>query len=202
MVIIGLTGGSGCGKSTVAQLLCEHGAAWIDTDAIYHDMISSDTPCTRALAKAFGNGILQTDGAVDRRALAALVFEDTPSGREALALLNRITHAYVKAECESLLRRYHGQNQHIVVLDVPLLYESNMDTMCNITVAVLAPIETRVRRIMVRDGISEDAAKKRINAGQADEYYKERTSRIIDNTGDLAALKMQVLELISACMNV
>lgn len=195
MITIGLTGGSGSGKSTVAKLLMTYGVKWIDTDCVYHDLISAPSPCTAALSLEFGTNILADDGSVNRRALAKIVFAKTPEGQNALAALNRITHVFVREECEKRLQEYRAQGASIVVLDVPLLFESGFDKMCDITVAVLAPHDTRVQRIILRDGIDCEAAKKRIAAQKMDRYYEERATYTLMNDGDEAKLQKKVEQL-------
>ncbi len=195
MITIGLTGGSGSGKSTVADLWASCGAKWIDADRIYHDLIAAPSPCTIALVEEFGINILADDGSVDRRSLSAIVFAKTPEGKKALAALNRITHAFVRAEFERLLQEYCEQQTPVVLLDVPLLFESGMDAICDVTVAVLAPLDLRIQRICLRDGITAEAARKRIESQPPDHYYQERATYTLINHGDMIELQKKVKEL-------
>lgn len=195
MIVIGLTGGSGSGKSTVAQLLMKYGAKWINTDVVYHGLIERSSPCAQALSKKFGRNILADDGSVNRKALAKIVFAPTPEGEVARRDLNAITHTFVRTACETMLDEYAARNTLAVVLDVPLLFESGFDAMCDTTVAVLAPRKQRVARIVQRDGISIEEAEARIQAQKNDTFYREHATYVIENDGDTEHLQAIVAHL-------
>ena len=181
MKIIGLTGGSGTGKGTVAARMRELGAGWVDADAVYRDLCAANREMLAALNAAFG-GVTDETGALDRPKLAKIVFSDP----EKLAKLNEITIPYIRAA--SLDAMQAQADCPIVLYDAPTLFEGGVDDLCEKTIGVLAGTETRVQRVMARDGISEEAARARILAQPDDGFYRARCDYIIENNGDLAAL--------------
>ena len=170
-VLIGLTGGTGAGKSSALAALEDLGGTVLDCDAVYHQMLRTDPALREAITAAFGP-VFCPDGSLDRQKLGTLVFSD----HAALDRLNAIVYEYLPPE---LLRRAQGHT--LVGLDAISLKESGLGRLCACTVAVLAPAEDRVRRIMARDGISEDYARLRISAQQPDAFYRERCSHILEN---------------------
>lgn len=170
-VLIGLTGGTGAGKSSALAALEDLGGTVLDCDAVYHQMLRTDPALREAITAAFGP-VFCPDGSLDRQKLGTLVFSD----HAALDRLNAIVYEYLPPE---LLRRAQGHT--LVGLDAISLMESGLGRLCACTVAVLAPAEDRVRRIMARDGISEDYARLRISAQQPDAFYWERCSHILEN---------------------
>lgn len=196
MITIGITGGSGSGKSTAARFLAQQGAKWIDADLVYRSLTDHPTECTLALAEEFGISVLQADGALDRRALAAIVFDKTNKAQEALARLNAITHRYVQEKCEEKLKEFREAGVSVTVLDVPLLFESKMDKLCDVTIAFVAPREVRLERILKRDGITHEAAEARIAAQPNDDYYEKRATYTIKNDGDEGELQSALSDLL------
>ena len=170
-VLIGLTGGTGAGKTSALAALEDLGGTVLDCDAVYHQMLRTDPALREAITAAFGP-VFCPDGSPDRQKLGTLVFSD----HAALDRLNAIVYEYLPPE---LLRRAQGHT--LVGLDAISLMESGLGRLCACTVAVLAPAEDRVRRIMARDGISEDYARLRISAQQPDAFYRERCSHILEN---------------------
>lgn len=170
-LIVGLTGGTGAGKTSALAALEDLGGTVLDCDAVYHQMLRTDPALREAITAAFGP-VFCPDGSLDRQKLGTLVFSD----HAALNRLNAIVYEYLPPE---LLRRAQGHT--LVGLDAISLMESGLGKLCACTVAVLAPAEDRVRRIMARDGISEDYARLRISAQQPDVFYRERCSHILEN---------------------
>lgn len=170
-LIVGLTGGTGAGKTSALAALEDLGGTVLDCDAVYHQMLRTDPALQEAITAAFGP-VFCPDGSLDRQKLGTLVFSD----HAALDRLNAIVYEYLPPE---LLRRAQGHT--LVGLDAISLMESGLGRLCACTVAVLAPAEDRVRRIMARDGISEDYARLRISAQQPDAFYRERCSHILEN---------------------
>ena len=170
-LIVGLTGGTGAGKTSALAALEDLGGTVLDCDAVYHQMLRTDPALREAITAAFGP-VFCPDGSLDRQKLGTLVFSD----HAALDRLNTIVYEYLPPE---LLRRAQGHT--LVGLDAISLMESGLGRLCASTVAVLAPAEDRVRRIMARDGISEDYARLRISAQQPDAFYRERCSHILEN---------------------
>ena len=170
-LIVGLTGGTGAGKTSALAALEDLGGTVLDCDAVYHQMLRTDPALREAITAAFGP-VFCPDGSLDRQKLGTLVFSD----HAALDRLNTIVYEYLPPE---LLRRAQGHT--LVGLDAISLMESGLGRLCACTVAVLAPAEDRVRRIMARGGISEDYARLRISAQQPDAFYRERCSHILEN---------------------
>lgn len=171
-LIVGLTGGTGAGKTSALAALEDLGGTVLDCDAVYHQMLRTDPALREAITAAFGP-VFCPDGSLDRQKLGTLVFSD----HAALDRLNAIVYEYLPPE---LLRRAQGHT--LVGLDAISLMESGLGRLCACTVAVLAPAEDRVRRIMARDGISEDYARLRISAQPSDGFYREHCSHILENT--------------------
>lgn len=170
-LIVGLTGGTGAGKTSALAALEDLGGTVLDCDAVYHQMLRTDPALREAITAAFGP-VFGPDGTLDRQKLGNIVFSDPA----ALERLNAIVYEYLPPE---LLRRAQGHT--LVGLDAISLMESGLGRLCACTVAVLAPAEDRVRRIMARDGISEDYARLRISAQPSDAFYRERCSHILEN---------------------
>ena len=181
MKIIGLTGGSGTGKGTVAARMRELGAGWVDADAVYRDLCAANREMLAALNAAFG-GVTDENGALDRPKLAQIVFSDPKK----FAKLNEITIPYIRAA--SLEAMQAQADRPIVLYDAPTLFEAGADDLCEKTIGVLADTKIRVQRVMARDGISAEAARARILAQPNDDFYREKCDYILENNGDLAAL--------------
>ena len=196
--VVGLTGGIGSGKSTVARMLRELGATVIDADAIVHELQAKGMPMVAELAAAFGPGILTADGALDRKALGAIVFAD-----EAARLkLNQIVHPQVGAEFARRLAAAVAADTPLVVLDIPLLFEGresgkgsaaarNVET----TVVVWVPEAVQIERQMQRDGCSRAEAEQRVRAQLPLDRKRALADHVIDNSGPLAETERQVRAL-------
>jgi len=186
MVLIGLTGGIGAGKSTVSSALRDRGALVIDADAITRELQQPGQPVFDAMVERFGRGILQDDGSLDRQAVADLVFPDPA----ALADLNAIVHPAVGATIAERLQSATGTDA-IVILDVPLLVESGRDDMGG-TIVVDCDPEIAVQRLVEQRGFSEADARARIARQASREERLARADFVVDNTGSLAALEPQL----------
>lgn len=182
MAILGLTGGSGTGKSTVASLLAARGAGWVDADAVYHTLCVSCEPMLAALAQEFG-AVRRPDGALDRSALARIVFSDPA----ALTRLGALTTPYIRRASQDALRAL--SDRPLVLYDAPTLFESGADDLCDDVIGVLAPYDVRVARIITRDGLTEAAARARIDAQPPDDFYRARCRYLIENNDGLDALR-------------
>ena len=175
--IIGITGPSGAGKSVLCTYLAKKGVPVIDADEVYHSLLVKNSPCTLALAKEFGEEILSPDGTPDRKKLGAIVF----SSDEKLKRLNSIVLGFVIDKINEIIASLEMQGQKCVVLDAPTLIESGFSKECSSVLSVLSPKQDRVRRIVIRDGITEEAALLRINAQKSDEFYTENSHHVIIN---------------------
>lgn len=182
-MIIGITGGSGCGKTTLLNEIRALGGLVLDCDAIYHELLLTDRALLDAIGQRFP-GVVE-NGRLDRKKLGNIVFSD----ENALNDLNIITHASVKAE---VLRRLE-QNDGLAAIDAIGLFEGGLDRLCDVTVAVTAPLEDRVARLVARDGISEDYARRRIAAQHDDGWYTEKCDYTLENRGDLPTFQGKCL---------
>ncbi len=181
MLIIGLTGGSGSGKSSFAASFRSPHMEVIDADLVYRALTEARSSCTEELALAFGEHILSENGGLSRSQMRDLVFGDTPAHQERRELLNSITHRYVREEILRLLDLYRNAGCRAVLLDVPLLFESGMEKLCDTVIAVTAPYRDRLARILARDGIGEAAARARLDAQPPDSYYEDRADYLVRN---------------------
>jgi dephospho-CoA kinase len=185
-MIVGLTGGIGSGKSAVARMFQEHGAVIVDTDAIAREVVVPPSPVLDAIRAEFGDAVIDASGALDRDAMAKIVFAD-----EAKRLrLNELTHPEILKRVLARIGRYAPATMVVVV--VPLLFESGFDRNCQKVVAVVAPQEVRLRRVMDRDGASEAAVRARMRAQLPDGDYERRADLVIRNTGAEADLRGEV----------
>lgn len=195
MVIIGITGPSGSGKGAVSEhLRIAYGFAIIDADRVYHDIISSPSDCVSELAESFGNGIINGDGGIDRRALSPLVFGE--ENKDKLLLLNKITHKYVISEINKLIDKYREGGAEATVIDAPLLIEAGVDKMCDHVIAVVADKDTRADRIARRDGIDRTSALLRIESQKPDSFYEQKCDGLLHNDLDLKTLHSLVDQIL------
>ena len=172
-LVIGITGGSGCGKPTLLDHNRDRGGLVLDCDAIYHRLLKEDAALVNAISARFPGTV--EDGILNRKKLGAIVFSD----EQALADLNRITHTAVRQE---VLRQLEAKPA-LAAIDALGLFEGELAPLCHVTVAVTAPEEDRVRRLMARDGISEEYARNRIAAQHNDDWFRERCSHVLNNDG-------------------
>jgi len=171
--VIGITGGTGCGKTTLLKVIEEKGGLVLDCDAIYHQLLASDKDLLAAIEARFPGTV--EDGQLQRKKLGAIVFSD----ENALLDLNKITHTAIKAE---VLRRLETKSR-LTAIDAIALFEAGLAELCDITVAVTAPEEDRVRRLMARDQIPEDYARSRIAAQHPESWFRQHCDCILENNG-------------------
>lgn len=191
MLVIGLTGRSGSGKGYVSHLLKKYGPV-IDADAIYHQITSQKSPCVDELEVHFGNRILREDGGLNRSILAEIVFKR----KEELSVLNRIAHKYVLLECRRILEEKKRLGEKVVFVDAPQLFESGFDRECDYVFAVIAEDSLCLQRIVMRDGISLEKAKKRMDAQYSKEYFIKKADYILYNDGEQNDLQNRIEEII------
>ncbi len=177
MRLIGLTGPSGAGKSTVAEHFSAFGLPVLNADEIYHELLIPPSECLDDLAQHFGKGILSEDGTLNRRLLAARVFEDG----EQLKVLNKIAHRHVMREVHCRLQAMQESGILAAIFDAPQLFESGADKECVAVVSVLADKDVRLQRILARDGISKEDALRRIQAQKPDSFFREHSDYVIEN---------------------
>ena len=189
MILIGLTGGIGSGKSTVSSLLATHGAVIIDADAITRQLQQPGQPLLRELADRFGQDILTSEGELNRPALAAVAFGDP----EALKALNKIVHPAVAKEMDRQMNEVRDTDK-VVVLDIPLLAENPRKGLCGVIV-VDVPVDLAVHRLVTFRSMSEADARARIEKQASREKRLEIADQVIDNSGDLETLAQRVNEV-------
>lgn len=180
MKVIGITGPTGAGKTTVLNVLAGMGGVILDCDAVYHELTVSCQPMKAELAERFGEAVFDENGLLLRKKLGAIVFED----EQALADLNRITHHYIKLEVQTEIEQARMEGKPAVAIDAIALLESGLGDLCDTTVAVTADDELRIRRIMVRDSISEEYARLRVEAQKPSRWFEEHCTYTLRNDGD------------------
>ena len=185
-MIIGITGGTGSGKTTLLNLIRDHGGLVLDCDAIYHKLLYTDTDLLNAIEQRFPGTV--EDGTLNRKKLGAIVFAD----EDALQDLNRITHGAVKQE----VLRQLSQKPALAAIDAIGLFEGGLGELCDVTVAVTAPKEARIHRLIVRDGITEEYARKRIAAQHDDDWFRERCDHILVNDEKIDAFATKCLDFL------
>lgn len=188
--IIGLTGQSGAGKSTVAKYFEENNINVINADVIVHRLYGCDSACKRAVCAVFGNDIATSDGGIDRKLLAERAF----SSKENTKLLGSVVHPFVMAE---FLAEVKNSGSEVVVYDAPQLFESNADVICDLVVSVVADEAVRLQRICKRDNISEELAKMRLSVQLGESFFRENSDFIIENNDNIDILKEQILNLVN-----
>ena len=190
MRLIGMTGRSGCGKSTVSAVAESLGILVLDCDGIYREMTSRPSDCLRAIRETFGDETVK-DGALYRPALREKVFRD--SGE--MAKLNEITSRYMTQE---ILSRLQSANAEIAILDAPTLFESGMQSVCNDLLCITAPEEACIHRIMLRDQISREDALLRLRSQRPESFFIENCNLHLHNDGDLETFRASAHALLSA----
>ena len=172
-MIIGITGGTGCGKTTLLKTIAEKGGLILDCDAIYHELLATDISLLNAIETRFPGTV--ENGTLQRKKLGAIVFSD----EKALEDLNKITHGAIKAE---VLRRL-AHKPKLAASDAIGLFEGGLAELCDTTVAVTAPEGVRIQRLMLRDNISEDYARSRIAAQHPESWFREHCDCTLENNG-------------------
>ena len=172
-MILGITGGTGCGKTTLLNVVLEKGGLVLDCDTIYHQLLTRDNLLLDAIEARFPGTV--EEGILQRKKLGAIVFSD----ENALMDLNKITHGAIKAE---VLRRLETAPK-LAAIDAIALFEGGLAELCDITVAVTAPEDVRVQRLMQRDNISEDYARSRIGAQHGESWFRKRCDWTLENNG-------------------
>ena len=189
-MIFGITGGTGCGKTTALKAIEALGGTVLDCDAIYHELLKTDEALLSAIENRFP-GVVE-NGQLQRKKLGAIVFNDA----QALLDLNAITHAAIKAEVE---RRLAGCPK-LAAIDAIELFDSGLAQLCDTTVAIVAPLEDRVQRLMKRDGISAEYARSRIAAQKSEAWFRSHCDHILENTGNIDAFATTCIDFFRGCL--
>lgn len=180
-MIFGITGQTGSGKSSVSDIFRGLGAYVIDADKISHEVCAAGSDCLNEIEKNFGSEVILANGELDRKRLGAIVFSDS----EKLSLLTRITHRYIK---DDVVEKIKNSKSEVCAIDGAVLIGSNMEEMCEFMISVIAGEELRKKRIMARDGLSEEEALRRIHAQEDEEFYRAHSDFIIENNGSIESL--------------
>ena len=192
MIVAGLTGGIGTGKSTVAAAFAEAGAVVIDADEIARDVVAKGRPAWCRIVAHFGRSVLLPDGDIDRKKLGAIIFNDPDQKKH----LDRIVHPHVIAETEQQLKEIEkGHPQAVVILDVPLLIETGMDNELDDVIVVYTPEAVQLKRLMRRDRLTAAESLSRIRSQMPIEEKKMHATVVIDNSGSPAATRSRVFEV-------
>lgn len=196
MIVIGLTGQTGAGKTTVSEKLSGLGCAVISADGVAREAMKAGSPCLLKAAECFGEDIILPDGCCNRPLLAKRAF----ANRESTEKLNSITHPWIINRVREYIEELSHNNIRAIVFDAPQLYESGGDSLCDRVIAVTAPEDVRLERIISRDRISVRAAHQRMNAQHNEEYYSGRADYVIDGSRPLEEVReaaAEILEIIS-----
>ena len=187
-LIIGLTGGMGSGKSEAARHLVSLGATHVDADAISRSLTAPGGEALGPIREVFGDGVFFADGTLDRRALGSVVFADT-AARHAL---EGIIHPRVQRIALEMADAAREAEEDAVLMDVPLLFETGMDALCDVTWVIAADIEERIRRVMSRDGLSREEAEARFASQMSDAERAARATRVISNDQSLEKFRSEL----------
>ena len=190
MKIIGITGPTGAGKSTVSKGFAALGYNTIDADALYHSMLLPPSECLDAIRLEFGDDIFASDGSLDRSALAALVF----SSKDTLERLNATVLPIVIAKMRDIIKEAEKRGDEVMIVDAPTLIESGFDKECDFVLSISAPQDVRIKRIMKRDGIDESRARARVLGQKGDDFYRDASDAFICDESDADELFQRARE--------
>lgn len=191
--IVGLTGQTGSGKSTVCKALTDRGIAIIDCDKISREVINK-AEVLEKLVDYFGTGIMYADGTLNRRELAILAFSD----EENLIFLNSVMYPQITKVVKEQISKLKEKGENIIILDAPTLFESKANVLCDKTIAVIADKEVRLERIVKRDNITKQEGKIRMKAQHTNDFYTDRCGLVIENDGDLQSLEQKAVRVIDS----
>lgn len=196
-MIIGLTGGIACGKSTVSRMLAERDARIIDADLIAREVVRPGEEAWSLVVERFGRDILLANDELDRAKLGSLVFSD----EQARLDLNAIVHPAIRGRMRQLTKEAQEEGIALIVLDIPLLYESKLEYMVEKVVVVYCTVNLQLERLMKRNGFDEEEARRRIASQMSIEDKRLRADYVIDNSGTLTETEQQVNELVGRLLN-
>lgn len=191
-MIIGITGSSGAGKSTVCEILKnKYNARIIDADKISKELSRKGTVYLEEIVEKFGKGILLKNGELDRKKLAKIIY----GSEEKREILNNCTLKYIKEKIEQELQKL--DNEKIIAIDAPLLFEAKLDSMCEFVIAVISDnIGLQIERIIKRDGITKEQAIARLKAQKTNEFYTTRSRYVIVNNGKIQEVEKKLDKII------
>ncbi len=181
VMIVGLTGQTGAGKTHVSSIFSQKGFSIINADKVARIVVEKGKPCLEELCEFFTEKILNEDGSLDRALLGKIVFTDSSK----LELLNSIIYPYITAEILNTIRLLADKGRKLILLDAPTLFESRTDDFCELIISVMSREELRLQRIMKRDNISEESAKHRMNSQLSEDFFRQNSDFVIKNNDDM-----------------
>lgn len=193
LTLIGLTGMSGAGKTTVCSYFRDSGVEIIDCDKVSREVVQNGKPCLAELCEVFSESILTDSGELDRRRLASVVFTDENS----LKRLNDTIYPYISYEIARRVRELYRVGKRAVLIDAPTLFESGANDFCDVIVSVICDKEISKKRITARDNISAAEAENRLNSQRTDNFFRGVSDYCIENNGGTDELKARVLQILS-----
>lgn len=186
MKIIGITGSSGAGKDTICEIIeNKYNAEIIDADKIAKELSKKGTMYLNSIVNCFGTGIIDKKGELNRKKLANIIFEDEQKREE----LNELTFIHVVDEIQ---KRIVKIKKKIIIVNAPLLFESNLNKVCDFVIAIIADKDRQIQRIMKRDNLTREEAEKRLNAQNSNEFYTENADYVIYNNEDIENIEKQL----------
>lgn len=188
-MVIGITGGSGSGKSVFCKEAQRHGFHLIDADKIGHEILLKGNSAHDEVVGFFGKIILSKNDEIDRKKLGEIVFSD----KDKLEVLNKITHFRISEKIDDIINNNQDKN---ILIDAALLFESGMDKKCDKVISVLAPKDIRVKRIMERDNINYEKALLRIDSQSSDEFYRSKANFVLYNDGSFESFLEKSIKLL------
>ena len=181
VTVVGLTGQTGAGKTTISKIFSDNGYTVIDADIVARKVVEKGSNCLYEIEELFGREVLNGDGTLNRKALAAIVFTD----KTKLETLNTIMHPYITKEILRMIKENSKRGVRLILLDAPTLFESHADDFCEIIISVLADENVREQRIIARDSITQQQARQRMDSQYSDEFFISHSDYIIRNDGDI-----------------
>ncbi len=175
--VIGLTGQSGAGKTTVSRVFAEKGFSVIDADLVAREVMKKGSPCLDEVAEHFGRTVLRPDGELDRKKLGTIVFSDKDRLRE----LDALCYPYIIKRIREKINELSEKGSELILLDAPTLFEAGADELCDLVISVTADEETREKRIVARDGITPEEAKKRFASQYSQHFFETHSDYVIRN---------------------
>lgn len=193
MIIVGLTGQSGAGKTTVCDTFEKSGFAIINADIVAREVMSKRSKCLEETVNVFGD-ILLEDGTLDRKKLAGIVFSDS----DKLSIYENIIFPYIISSIKEKIDMYKKEMYNYILLDAPTLFESKADGLCDIIVSVIADRDIRLNRILKRDSITLHEAESRLNSQKNDDFYTGKSDYVIKNNGSLSELENNTMDVVNS----
>lgn len=193
MIIVGLTGQSGAGKTTVCDTFEKSGFAIINADVVAREVMSKGSKCLDETVNVFGDVLLE-DGTLDRKKIAGIVFSDADN----LRIYENIIFPYIISSIKEKIDMYKKEMYNYILLDAPTLFESKADGLCDIIVSVIADRDIRLKRILKRDSITLHEAESRLDSQKNDDFYIEKSDYVIKNNGSLSELENNTIDVVNS----